>query len=133
MGGVVREARRHQCAGFEGADCHLGWRDAPLELWQQGAAQGAKLCGKEEGFDDRALLLQERKKIQRVLEKAYAASLMTNEEVFDGVFALGKANMHGWASGTSGNGYEKSLGKVHKDTKKRKVRGKWQGSTLSRR
>ena len=33
----------------------------------------AKLAGKDEGFDDRALLLESRNRSQKVLEKAYEA------------------------------------------------------------
>ena len=33
----------------------------------------AKLCGHDEGFDDRALVLEARRKLQKILEKAYKA------------------------------------------------------------
>ena len=53
----------------------------------------AKLAGKEEGFDDKALTLEARKRLQRVLEKAHKAGKVTEEEVLDGVLALGEAHM----------------------------------------
>ena len=54
----------------------------------------AKLCGRDEGFKDMALLLEARKRSQEVLEKAYEAGKVTEEEVLDGVLAPGKA--YGW-------------------------------------
>ena len=51
----------------------------------------AKLCGDEEGFDERALLLKARRRLQKILEKSYAAGKATEEEVLDGVYALGLA------------------------------------------
>ena len=53
----------------------------------------AKLCGKEEGFDDQALLLEARRRLQNILEKAHAAGKATEEEVLDGIMALGYAYM----------------------------------------
>ena len=53
----------------------------------------AKLAGREEGFDDKALTLEARKRLQRVLEKAHKAGKMPEEEVFDGVLQLGNAHM----------------------------------------
>ena len=41
MGGVVREARRHQPVGGEGADGRDGKRATPLVVRQQCAAGGA--------------------------------------------------------------------------------------------
>merc|ERR1719506_1333791 len=54
----------------------------------------AKLAGREDGFDDRALTLETRKRLQRVLEKAYESGKLTEEEVLDGILALGEA--HEW-------------------------------------
>jgi len=51
----------------------------------------ANLCGKEEGFDDVALTLEARKRVQKILEKAHEAGEAIEEEVLDGVMALGKA------------------------------------------
>ena len=53
-----------------------------------------KLAGREEGFDDAALTLEARKRLQRVLEKPHKAGKVAEEEVIDGVLALGEA--HNW-------------------------------------
>ena len=53
----------------------------------------AELAGEEEGFDDKALTLEARKRLQRVLEKAHKAGKVTEEEVLDGVLQLGNAYM----------------------------------------
>ena len=44
----------------------------------------AKLCVYEDGFGDKALLLEARKRLQKVLEKASEAGKGTEEEVLDG-------------------------------------------------
>ena len=46
-----------------------------------------------EGFADAALLLEARKRSQKVLEKAYEAGKATEEDVLDRVIALGDAYM----------------------------------------
>ena len=49
----------------------------------------AKLCNREEGFDDPALVPVARKNLQRVLEKAYKTGKgVIEDEVLDGVMAL---------------------------------------------
>ena len=53
----------------------------------------AKLAGKEEGFDDRALTLEARRRLQQVLEKAHKAGKATEEEVLDGSLQLGDAHL----------------------------------------
>ena len=53
----------------------------------------AKLAGKWEGFDDKALTLEARKRLKRVLEKAHKAGKVTEEAVLDGVLQLGDAHM----------------------------------------
>ena len=53
----------------------------------------AKLCGKQEGLDGGALLLEARERLQMVLEKAYEAGHVTEEDMLDGAMALGKAHM----------------------------------------
>ena len=50
-----------------------------------------KLCGGDEGFNDKALLPQARMKTQKVLEKSCEAGKGTEEEALDGVVALGRA------------------------------------------
>ena len=52
----------------------------------------ANLAGKEEGFDDPVLVLEARRRMQKVLEKAYQASKgVAEEEALDGVYTLGLA------------------------------------------
>ena len=52
----------------------------------------AKLAGREEGFDDRALHLEAMRSVLPLLEEAHAAGDgVTEEEVLDGVMALGIA------------------------------------------
>ena len=54
----------------------------------------AKLCGYDEGFGDHALELEVRRSLLPLLERAYEAGEgVTEEEVLDGVMALGKACM----------------------------------------
>ena len=54
----------------------------------------AKLCERDEGFDDRALLLEARKRMHKVLEKAYeAGEEVTKEEVVNWVMVLERAHM----------------------------------------
>ena len=53
----------------------------------------AKLAEEEEEFDDAVLLLEARRRTQKILEKAYAAGKLTEEKVLDGVLALGDAYM----------------------------------------
>ena len=57
----------------------------------------AELCGKDEGFDDRALLLDARKRLQKVLEFEKRPGGMSfveiEEEVLDGVMVLGDVCM----------------------------------------
>eukprot|EP00518_Triparma_eleuthera_P004837 CAMPEP_0182464466 /NCGR_PEP_ID=MMETSP1319-20130603/8660_1 /TAXON_ID=172717 /ORGANISM="Bolidomonas pacifica, Strain RCC208" /LENGTH=512 /DNA_ID=CAMNT_0024664109 /DNA_START=147 /DNA_END=1685 /DNA_ORIENTATION=- len=54
----------------------------------------AKLTGPDEGFDDRALHLEAMRSLVPLLEEAYAAGDgVTEEEVLDGVMALGEAYM----------------------------------------
>ena len=61
-------------------------------MWVAQLEALAKLCGKEEGFDDIVLLLVEAKKrMQKVLETACEADKVSEEGVFDGVLALGRA------------------------------------------
>ena len=51
----------------------------------------AKLTGKDEGFCDHDMALETRKRLQKLLEKAHAAGEANEEEVLDGVVALGRA------------------------------------------
>ena len=53
----------------------------------------AKPCGGEKWFDDKVLVLEARKRMQKVLDKAYEAGKATEEEVLDGVVALSRAEM----------------------------------------
>ena len=53
----------------------------------------AKLCVREEGFDDEALVHEAEKILQKVLEKAYELGKVTEEAVLDGVLALSEACM----------------------------------------
>ena len=54
----------------------------------------AKLCGLDEGFDDRELPLEVRS-LQRLLKQALeAGEEVTEEDVLDGVYKLGKAFMY---------------------------------------
>ena len=50
-----------------------------------------KLAREEEGFYDAALLLEARKRSQKILEKAYEAGKVAEEVVIDGALALGWA------------------------------------------
>ena len=52
-----------------------------------------KLCNRDEGFNDAALLLGVRKRLQKVVEKTYEAGKAIDEEVLDGVLVLGMACM----------------------------------------
>ena len=58
----------------------------------------AKLCGHEEGFDEAAVELEARRRLQKLLENwvwfppsGYFKFSQVEEEVLDGVFALGRA------------------------------------------
>ena len=51
----------------------------------------AKLCGEEEGFNVAAMLLEARKRSQKLLEKAYDAGKVSAEDMLDGALALGQA------------------------------------------
>ena len=53
----------------------------------------AKLCVREEGFDDEALVHEAEKILQKVLEKAYELGKVTEEAVLDGVMVLGDVCM----------------------------------------
>ena len=53
----------------------------------------AKLCGRDENFDDWAEVIEARRKTQKVLEKAYEAGKVTEEQVPDGALALWRAYM----------------------------------------
>jgi hypothetical protein len=66
----------------------------------------AKLCGQDEGFDERVLPLEARSRILPLLEKAYEAGEVTEEEVLDGVLALGRAEDRS-AQITAGLGFKR--------------------------
>ena len=53
----------------------------------------AKLAGTEEGFDDTALLLEAKKRLRKVLEKAYETGEAREEEVLNGVPVIGDTCM----------------------------------------
>ena len=53
----------------------------------------AKLCDRDEGFDDRALLLKARRRLHKVLVRAYKARKATKEEDLDGILVLVQAYM----------------------------------------
>ena len=92
MGGVVREARRQRHVAGEGADGRVCGCAAPSEVRLCNVAQLgalAKLAREKGGFDDLASLLKARKRMQKDLEKAYEAGKVAEEEVLDGVIALG--------------------------------------------
>ena len=44
----------------------------------------AKLCGRDENFDDWAEVIEARRKTQKVLEKAYEVGKATKEEMLTG-------------------------------------------------
>ena len=60
----------------------------------------AKLCNRDEGFDDPALLLETRKRMQRMLEKAHTKGELAEKDVLDGIHSLGEAYM--WMDGVDG-------------------------------
>ena len=77
-----------------------------LRLSKYGSkAQLEALAGEEEGFDDWALLLEARRRTQKIFEKAYAAGKATEEAVLDVVLALEMAE-----------GRRRVLGEEHKKT-----------------
>jgi hypothetical protein len=55
----------------------------------------AKLCDRNQGFDDPALHLEAERKIQEILEKAYEAGEgVGKEKMLDGVLELGMAHRY---------------------------------------
>ena len=55
----------------------------------------AKLCVRDEGIDDAAVVLEARRRIQEILEtqRRFMTFCEVQQEVLDGVLALGKAEI----------------------------------------
>ena len=76
----------------------------------------AKLCDRDGVFNDEALLLEERKRMQNVMERAYEAGKVTEEWVLDRATALWRAYMWMGERGERKACFERAKGGVHAPT-----------------